>query len=317
MNNLPDYTVAIRTLGTAGAKYQRLLDSLVNQSHQPKQIIVYIAEGYPLPQETCGRERYVYVRKGMVAQRALPYDEVETEWILFLDDDVEIPQNGVADAFNLLTTYHADVISPDVFEHTKLPLSVKIKTALLLSAIPHFWSKTKGYRVTAWGGYSYNPYADAQVGISTSNAGPAFLCRKHDFLNIHFEEDLWLDDSPYAIPEDQVMFYKMHLNGLKILTQYHSGWKHLDGQTSTSGNRAQKVAYSIARNHAIFYGLYIKPYLKKWQLPIVTLLNLYRFGVSRLIGYTQGLATHNFAVYNESLRGRNAGKQFLRNLKRE
>ena len=55
----------------------------------PRQVtIVYIAENYPLPKETIGTERYVYVKKGMVAQRALPYDEVETEWMLFWDDDL-------------------------------------------------------------------------------------------------------------------------------------------------------------------------------------------------------------------------------------
>ena len=78
-----EYTAVIRTLGTAGAKYQQLLDSLQAQSVAPKAIIVYIAEGYPLPKETIGTERYVYVKKGMVAQRALPYDEVQTEWMLF------------------------------------------------------------------------------------------------------------------------------------------------------------------------------------------------------------------------------------------
>ena len=82
------YTVAIRTLGTAGEKYQRLLNSLVAQTVQPASILVYIAEGYPIPTETIGIEQYIYVKKGMVAQRALSYDEIETEYILFLDDDV-------------------------------------------------------------------------------------------------------------------------------------------------------------------------------------------------------------------------------------
>ena len=72
-----EYTVVIRTLGKAGEKYQRMLDSLKAQTFQPKDIIVYIAEGYNIPKETIGTERYVYVKKGMVAQRALSYDEIE------------------------------------------------------------------------------------------------------------------------------------------------------------------------------------------------------------------------------------------------
>ena len=82
-----NYTAVIRTLGIAGDKYQTLLDSLNKQTIQPSKILVYIAEGYSIPKETIGKEQYIYVKKGMVAQRALSYTEVETEYILFLDDD--------------------------------------------------------------------------------------------------------------------------------------------------------------------------------------------------------------------------------------
>ena len=57
MKSKMKYTAVIRTLGTAGEKYQQLLNSLQQQSIQPNDIIVYIAEGYPLPKETIGKER--------------------------------------------------------------------------------------------------------------------------------------------------------------------------------------------------------------------------------------------------------------------
>ena len=56
---------------------------------------MYIAEGYQLPNETIGQENYVFVQKGMVAQRALSYDEISTEYILFLDDDLYLPEDAV------------------------------------------------------------------------------------------------------------------------------------------------------------------------------------------------------------------------------
>lgn len=93
------YTAVIRTLGTAGDKYQILLDSLNKQTIQPSKILVYIAEGYAIPKETIGKEQYIYVKKGMVAQRALPYYEVNTEFILFLDDDLFLPDNFVEKMF--------------------------------------------------------------------------------------------------------------------------------------------------------------------------------------------------------------------------
>ena len=80
--NYPDYCVAIRTLGTAGEKYQQLLNSLKAQHHQPKKILVYIAEGYKLPEETIGIEQYVRCPKGMIAQRSLPFNEIDTDYVL-------------------------------------------------------------------------------------------------------------------------------------------------------------------------------------------------------------------------------------------
>lgn len=68
----PQYCVAIRTLGTAGEKYRQTLLSLQQQTIPPNKILVYIAQGYPIPQETIGIEEYIYCPKGMVAQR-VPY----------------------------------------------------------------------------------------------------------------------------------------------------------------------------------------------------------------------------------------------------
>ena len=48
------YTAVIRTLGKGGSNYQTLLDSLLLQTIAPYDIIVYIADGYPLPKETIG-----------------------------------------------------------------------------------------------------------------------------------------------------------------------------------------------------------------------------------------------------------------------
>ena len=112
-----NYTAVIRTLGRAGEKYQYLLNSLCSQTIKPAKILVYIAEGYPQPKESCGKEEYIYVKKGMVAQRALPYDEVETEYILFVDDDIYFPADSIEELFNALKENNADVVSPDVYDN--------------------------------------------------------------------------------------------------------------------------------------------------------------------------------------------------------
>lgn len=256
-----NYTVVIRTLGTAGEKYQQELDSICAQTIQPEAIIVYIAEGYPIPKETCGKERYVYVKKGMVAQRALPYDEVTTEWVLFLDDDVYLPADGVERLYKLAMDNGADVVSPNTFENHKLGEKTKKLNILLGKAVP-FKSEEWAYKLLRTGGFAYNENPTKDFYWSESNAGPCFFCKKNTFKSIDFEEELWIDNTPYALPDDQIMFYKMHLRGYKVATAFNTGIIHLDAGTAvrTSPDRREKVLYSEVKNQIIFWHRFIKPY---------------------------------------------------------
>lgn len=269
------YTAVIRTLGTAGEKYRQLLDSLVAQSVPPAKIIVYIAEGYALPKETVGCEEYVYVRKGMVAQRALQYKEVKTEYILFLDDDVYLPPTGVETLYHELQQYKGDVISPYVFYNHKKSIKEKLRLAVFGREFCRLFGNRWGFKVLSTAGFSYINNPKKAVYESQTNAGPCFLCRKEDFLNIKYEDELWLDEAPYAFPDDQVMFYKMYLNGLKILTSYDSGIVHLDAGSSTGNvDRTCKVIYSEYRNKLIFWHRFIysneKNYLLRlWKIACI------------------------------------------------
>ena len=248
-----EYTAVIRTLGTAGKKYQQLLDSLQAQTIAPQAIIVYIAEGYPLPAETIGTERYVYVKKGMVAQRALPYDEVQTEWMLFLDDDVYLPPQAVETLYRQLEERGADVISPDVFTNAKRTFMGELMMTLSGRMRARRGDNKWGYKVMRTAGYSYNANPTQSTYWSQTNAGPCFLCRKQTFLDIHFEEELWLDRLAYAQGDDQMMFYKMHLHGLKQLTSYDSGIVHLDAGSMRTQEKEISIMYSDLRFKILFW----------------------------------------------------------------
>ena len=254
-----EYSAVIRTLGRAGDKYQQLLDSLEAQTIKPKNVLVYIAEGYPLPKETIGTEHYIYVKKGMVAQRALPFDEVETEWMLFLDDDVYLPSNAVEKLFLELQQYSGQVIAPCTFyNHLQNPKRKLVKY-LTGKEISLFHNKRWGYKVIRTAGFAYNNNPARPVYESQTNAGPCFLCRKKDFLSISYADELWLDKTFYALPDDQVMFYKMYKKGLKLLTSYDSGIVHLDAGTTMQSNpeRECRLVYSEYRNKLIFWHRFI------------------------------------------------------------
>lgn len=253
-----DYTVVIRTLGTAGEKYQRELDSLMLQTVPPEEIIVYIAEGYPLPSETCGKEKYVYVKKGMVAQRALPYDEVKTEWVLFLDDDLYLPPTFFETLFDVVEEYGADVVSPDLYPNAERSLKSELLMTVSGRMRARRGDRNWGYKVMRTCGYSYNKTPGNRALLSQTNAGACFLCRKRDFLNIRLEDECWLDVMPYAIGDDQIMFYKMYLNGLKVMTLYGSGIEHLDaGGNLGNKNREKRVVGADYFFRRVFFDRFI------------------------------------------------------------
>lgn len=291
------YSAVIRTLGKGGTYYQKTLDSLMHQTLKPKSIIVYIAEGYPLPSETVGVERYVYVKKGMVAQRALSYNEVDTEFILFLDDDVYLPPTGVETLYHELQQYKGDVISPYVFYNHKKSIKDKIRLTVFGREVCRLFGNRWGFKVLPTAGFSYINNPKKAVYESQTNAGPCFLCRKEDFLHIKYEDELWLDEAPYAFPEDQVMYYKMYLNGFKILTSYDSGIVHLDAGSSTgSVDRTCKVIYSEYRNKLIFWYRLIYSNEKNYPLRFLKIMCI---------------------IYVYVLQGINAGYKLLRGKREE
>lgn len=279
------YSVAVRTLGLAGHKYQTLLDSLCRQTIKPEKIIIYIAEGYQIPKETAGVEEYIYVKKGMVSQRALTYREIDSDYILFLDDDVYLPDNGVEKLVDALVSCSASVASPDVFHNAERSWSAKLKMALSGRMWPRKDDKKWAYKVMRNSGYSYNINPTLDIYESQTNAGPCFLCAKKDFLKINYHEEIWLEDCAYALGDDQVMFYKMYLRGLKQITVFNTGIIHMDaGTTLVSVDKEKRLIYSDFRFKTIFWHRYI-------YMPHKGLLNrmldfvaiIYTFAIALLI----------------------------------
>lgn len=306
------YTAVIRTLGTAGQKYQQLLHSLDCQTIQPSEIIVYIAEGYPLPKETIGKERYVYVKKGMVAQRALSYSEVKTEYILFLDDDLYLPADFVQKMYSALVENSGDVISPDIYPNDKRPLLAELMMTLSGRMCARRWDNTWGYKVIATTGYSYNKNPKKDIYISQTNAGACFFCKKEDFLRVHFEEELWMDNMAYPIGEDQVMYYKMHLLGLKVLTLFHSGIEHLDaGSTLMDADKEKRMLEGDCFFKTIFWHRFIQEperniITRIWNAICIKYYYAFTFIVSLIKG--------NREIYKVKRQGVEKAKMFMQSI---
>lgn len=232
---MPDfrYSVAIRTLGKGGEKYVEELKSIARQTIQPEKVVVYIAEGYKLPDFRIGAEEYVYVKKGMVAQRALDYTEIDSPYILLLDDDVYLPDNAVEILASELFEGRSDVIAADTFHPQNNNWRGVVYDWLTSMFYPHYGEKW-AFKVLRNASCSYHGNPRKRYYPTQTAAGPASLWKKSTMLSIHYKDELWLDEMGFAWGDDQLMFNKAFRNGHKLLVSYDCGIVHLDAKSASS-----------------------------------------------------------------------------------
>lgn len=247
-----DYCVAIRTLGTAGDKYQVLLDSLNRQTIKPKKILVYIPYGYELPKETIGWEEYIRCPKGMITQRSLTFEEIDTDYILFCDDDLWLADNFVETLYTGLCENDGDCIAPDVFRVQEMTTIGKIKKAIAGYAFPR---KDDGwaFKVMRNASYTYNENPSKNVLPTESAAGACVLIKKTAYKAIHFEDERWMEDFGYPLGEDLFFFNKLHIMGFKVFICFDAGIKHLDAGSGKNSFVTDKVKKELALSYVVQY----------------------------------------------------------------
>lgn len=263
MNNkvYPSYSIAIRTLGTAGEKYLETLRSCDRQTLQADNILVYIPHDYKLPKETIGKEIYIRCDKGMVAQRSTCSENVKSDYILFLDDDLSFNADFVQLLFDGLLGNSGDCISPDIYSVHNNSILIKIRD-FLGGTWPHF-SKQWSFKIRRCTHYSYNPSPSCNVLKSQSGAGACALCRKDVYENIHFADERWMDKIRYALGDDQVFFYKMYKYGFNLLTSFNAKLVHLD---AGSGHEKSKSQFAFSSAYCRFLIWHRTIYLEKQSL---------------------------------------------------
>ena len=238
------YSIAIRTLGTGGEKYLEELRSITRQTVQPEKVVVYIAQGYERPIEQIGNEEYVWVSKGMMAQRALPYKEITSDCILLMDDDVFLAPDSAERLLTALEEHNADCVGADTFKNQEMSVIGKIYAAVTNLVFPRRddgWA----FKIHRNGSFSYNNHPQPAFYRSQSCAGPCALWRKAAFINTHLEDELWSEREGFWYGEDVLLFYKLFLNGGRLGILYDSGIIHMDGQSASAKHRNNLRKYYI------------------------------------------------------------------------
>ena len=313
------YSIVIRTLGTSGEMFREELASIAAQTVQPERVIVYIAEGYSRPDFTVGREQYVWVKKGMAAQRILPYDDIESEVIFMLDDDVYLAPDSAERMLRAMEEHGADCLGADTFMNQDLPLSKKIYAAVTNFVFPHCSDKW-AFRICCNGSFSYNNRPRRSFYWSQSCGGNAMMWRKDVYRQLHLEDELWLDELPFAYSDDTVESYKVHANGFRLGVLYDSGCRNMDGgswsgmfrhgrqwmhtRTMASFIIWWRLIYRTGRDTAASRLLAVAGFAVKaaWLLAIMVVLSLVRLSPACVGSYVSGLRDGMRFVRSERFR---------------
>ena len=313
------YSIAIRTLGKSGDVFREELRSIISQTVQPKRVLVYIAEGYERPGFTIGKEEYIWVKKGMVAQRLLPYKEITSDLILMLDDDVVLAPDSVERMIRVMEEQNADCVGTDTFKNHEMSLGEKVYVAVTNLAFPH-WSRKWAFKVRRSGSFSYNNRPVNSFYWSQSCAGNVMLWKKSVYEQLHLEDEMWLDKLPFAYGDDMVESYKVYKNGFQLGVLYDSGCKHLNASTASRTFRKSsewmcvrtmvcfivwwRTLYEPTQDKSVNYWMTILSFSIKsiWLFLIMCGVSIVRFTPKYVISYVNGLLNGWRFVHSDAFR---------------
>lgn len=319
--NIPrqlDYSVVIRTLGTSGEKYHSLLKSVKNQTVQPREVVVVMAHGYTLPPFHIENERVVWTRKGMVNQRQVGFEESKSPYLLVLDDDISFENDFVEKMFRQMQSTGADCIFPVTGFGGGKSRFQKIRS-FLLGAKRYSSSQNKYYlRIGNTGGTIVNTSMakDERHWCQTANF-QCFFIKREMALDTHLEKEMWLEDTGYAWPDDQVFFYKAYLKGFKTLLTPDIFYNHLDAKSgNVKSDKTYKDNFLHQRNITIFWYRFLWKPACGWRKKVALVAGLsYRICVMTLFYMIKCMVRGKFVDVFKGADGFVAAVKYNRNNK--
>lgn len=301
------YSVIIRTL-IGGPKYLALLQSIAQQTVRPEHIYIVQPYGYNAPEESIGFEEYIHCAKGMWMQRIYGMEYCynqpsHSKYLLVCDDDVTFEADFVEQLIMNSEKHKADFMIP--LGDLKLSFPKRILYALIGG--PFITGKsTHRNCVLLNGSWSCNNSLKENVNPTQSGNFQCFLMRTDATAPLSLKEELWIDETRYAWPDDMMFFYKANLCGLNVLSCKMPTFIHNDGKAGvTARQRIEDAAYSIGRNGYIFWKRFIYKYqngrykklkaLAWWNYRVLAIRILYimlglkRKSLFQLKAYNRGL----------------------------
>lgn len=280
------YSVAIRTIGTAGEKYIQLIKSIGAQTVKPDKIIVVLPEGCAVPERIDGNEEFVFSLKGMVSQRLTAVNYTDSKYILFCDDDVELSPDFAELLLNTLELGNYQCASGPLLSFFPPKKAKYIIASLLGGACIMLHGRKDTYtRLLATTGWSYNHTIDTKVHKTYNADSLAWTCfciNRETMLSIKFEDELWLQRNGYAAFDDQSFFTKLKLYGYKTCVVSDAAYIHNDAKTSTQG-KTDEIVYNYSFNQAVYWYRFMYSVSNSvWRKRWVTVCFAYKLAMSYL-----------------------------------
>ncbi|MBT9653281.1 glycosyltransferase [Ruminococcus sp. MCC718] len=306
------YSVAIRTLGTAGDKYEKLMNSVAALVPKPKEVVVVLPEGYEEPEYQIGCELFVRSQKGMIVQRLEALKYITAENILFCDDDVEFECDFVQKLYEPIRNGYSCSAGP-LLEFFP-PAGIKYLIASLMGgACVMLHSRDKMYtRILNTGGWSYNRNVktdEHHILVAESLAWTCFFIKTKVMKLIQFENETWIERNGYAAFDDRVFFYKLCINGYKSCIVSDAVYIHNDAMTSTKSLKREPI-YARAFNHYVFWHRFLYNtekhlVLKLWKRICIE----YYILMVKLAGKIKRVPK---TTYNATIKGFKEAKEFVK-----
>ena len=254
-----EYSVIIRTIGKAGEKYQKLLDSITLLVPQPKEVIVVLPEGFDKPAERLGWETFYYSPKGMVSQRMYGIKLCKTPYALILDDDIVFDSDFVQKLHAPIELGLASLSSGPLYSFLPEKGIRAFINTVTGAAAPTIFHKERYVSVLRTAGYSYNRHLlpeKMRFYETQSLAGTCFYAEIAAMKKVGFDEEKWIDANGYSAYEDQTMFYKAWLRDIRTVVVSDAFYEHQDDKTSTKNNK-QVVTRCLIINRIVFWHRFI------------------------------------------------------------
>lgn len=271
------FSVAIRTLGHAGAKYQKLLDSIAHSEIQPQKVVVVLPEGYSKPKERLGYEEFVYCSKSMVGQRLEALKYIDSEYTLFLDDDISFSPDFISKLAQPLIQKMYDCSTGPLFSFFPASRAGALAGTVTASVAVSLFHRDMYVKILRSGGWSYHIFdtEEERYYPTESFAWTCFLIRTQTMRSLNMEDEIqWLEKNEYAYGDDRVMAYKLVKRGHRACIVSNALYAHNDAKTSTSPAEISNIKPYYCRSffQIVFWHRFIQKMEQSKMLKFINFL---------------------------------------------